>query len=164
MASLKEEGFECLWLTVLDSYEGRLLVLTASFALELLRGLEKLKDGRCKGSLMETSDMAEGEREIGGKSGLGVVTGFEAALAFLALSNAPGFALSSSPLSITDRMLAALRGDLGCKGDLGGARPRWFLGRADSLVRVLGCEEPIESILLVRLGKAGDTGASVLVA
>lgn len=58
-----------------------------------------------------------------------------------------------------------LRGDLVYAGDLGGRSPRsdrkdrWDL--EEPFVRVLGCHEPTESTLLVKLGSIGE-GASTL--
>ena len=163
-ASLKDEPFEGLRATERDSYDGRLS--KASFIPELLRGLEKLNDGRGSASLTESSDMAEGEREQGSACGLSGEWGLDMAPVlddFLTPSNPVILPLSSSALSMTDLMLATLRADLGCSGDTGGASPRWYgFERLDSFVKVRGCDDPIESILLVRLGRAGDMPSPLL--
>lgn len=124
-------------------------------ASELPRGLEKLKDGRGNSEDTEYSDRFDGERETGSISGL---NGARILLDGPTSSAADGLPLSSSALSMTDLMLAILRADLGCAGDRGGAKLLSCL-LEDSLVKVRGCEDCIESILLVRLGNAGEASS-----
>ena len=129
-----DESVDALWLMVCSSADGFLSV--ASLTFELLRGLEKLKDGRGRSPDMEYSDNAEGERETGSISGL---KGERSFLEAPTSKEPVVLELSSSALSMTDRMLAMLRGDRGWMGDFGGARVFSCLREnEDSLVRVLG--------------------------
>ena len=123
-ASLKDDPFEGRRVINRESSMGR--PSKASCFPELLRGREKLNDGRGSELSMENSDIADGEQEIGKKSGLIGEWGSDVASSFedfLTASKPLKLALSSSALSMTERMLAMLRAGLGGKGDLGGARP-----------------------------------------
>lgn len=118
-ASFKEEPWEGLRVAERVSNEGRRS--KASFDPELLRGREKLNEGRGSDSLAESSDMADSEGDIGWDSGL---SGVDAALPLeKERLPSPGPPLSSSALSMTDRILAMLRAVLGGNGDFGGASP-----------------------------------------
>jgi hypothetical protein len=149
-----DESFE-FWRSMARRVSTAKLFSAPGRASELPRGLEKLKDGRGKSEATEYSDKADGERDTDGVSGL------KGARIFLdgpTSSDPDGLPLSSSALSMTDLILAILRADRGCTGDRGGARLLSCL-LEDSLVMVRGCDDWIESILLVRLGKAGEASS-----
>lgn len=153
-----EESFE-FWRSMGRRVSTARLFSAPGRASELPRGLEKLNDGRGRSEATEYSDRADGDRETGSNSGL------KGARIFLldgpTSSEPDGLPLSSSALSMTDLMLAILRADRGCTGDRGGARLFSCL-LVDSLVLVRGCEDWIESMLLVRLGKAGEASSVLM--